>query len=70
MEIPKLWNRDLPWCYAEAVSGVSLMQETIELTNSPEEEAPALLELQEALAGPLATPICMRLEPKMGDIQE
>lgn len=42
-----------------AVSGVSLMQETIELTNSPEEETPALLELQEALAGPLATPICM-----------
>eukprot|EP00435_Cladocopium_sp_Y103_P024201 s2535_g5.t3 len=45
-----------------ATGGVSLMQEGIELTEPPPAEAeqpPALLEVQEALAGPLATPICM-----------
>lgn len=41
-----------------AMGGVSLMQEGIELTEAPE-EPPALVEMQEALAGPLATPICM-----------
>ena len=39
---------------------MSLMQEGIEMTEPEAPETPAL-ELQEALAGPLATPICMRL---------
>ena len=58
--IPNDFGNENCQCSRQATGGVSLMQEGIELTEAPE-EPPALVEMQEALAGPLATPICMRL---------